>query len=141
MEQALEEGTHAVTMRDQKMIGKSKAKQENTRRVNAKVSITYDTEAASRLAHDKILSEQLKDPKCIKIATLLEKGDSIESKRTKLYFFWHEGLLMRRFIPLKSEVEKAAEAEEKRKEPQNPKTPFIWLKIILFVFFYIRLDF
>ena len=52
------------------------------------------------MAHEKIMSEQLKDPKCKKIIALLTKKDGLEAERAKDYFFWHEGLLMRRFVPL-----------------------------------------
>ena len=74
----VEENPHEVTMPGQRIESKAEAKKQNIVKVNTKVSVTYDTEAASRLAHDKIKSEQLRDPKCIKIAALLEKGDSIE---------------------------------------------------------------
>ena len=87
-------------MPDQMVLNKNEAKQSNIHKVNSKVSLTYDTEAASRLAHEKIKTEQLKDPKCLKIIALLTKGDSLESRRAKRYFFWHEDLLMRRFVPL-----------------------------------------
>ena len=125
-----EEDPHEVDMPGQILESKTEAKKKNVVKVNSKVSMTYDTEAASRLAHDKIKAEQLKDPKCIKIAKLLEKGDSIESKRARLYFFWHEELLMRRFVPLKSDAEKAADEKSKvREKEESMKAPKIGCEV------------
>jgi hypothetical protein len=96
--------SHEVVMEQSNKSDKAEAREVHKKVVNSKVSRVYDTAAASRLAHAKILAEQRRDPKCKKILALLatEKGQG--AARVKQYFFQHEDLLMRRFVPLEPEV-------------------------------------
>ena len=53
---------------------RAEAKECHVKKVNSKVSIVYDTSAASRSAHAKLLAEQKRDPKCKKIVASLTTG-------------------------------------------------------------------
>ena len=96
-----------------------------SRKINSKVSLRYNDRAASALAYEKILQEQLQDKTCIKITTAIsseETGGSMAEQlrlqQIKNRYFIHEKLLMRRFLPLQDSTD-----DNGKKGMQQESTP------------------
>ena len=121
---------------------KKNAKARHVKRVNSKVSLSYQSTAASNLAHEKIVAEQLVDERCSKIRAALEdcqpgeaakkpsKAEAERIEKNRKFYFMHDCLLMRRFVPVvqtqvkkKRRVNKGRRANNRTKWWRSRKNP------------------